>query len=103
MARKIILPIAFALSCAACSQQQSNPTYTGLLKIDAGTEYAALETPSSIGGACHGWNTLEIRKPNQPGTGMSDLLCWKRESDNITLTDRAGTQRKSGPIAIWSD
>lgn len=103
MTLKIVLPAALALSCIACSPQQRSPTYTGLLKIDAGTEYAALETPSSIGGACEGWNTLEIRKPNQPGTGMSNLLCWKREGDNITLTDRTGTQRKSGTAAIWSD
>jgi hypothetical protein len=103
MNHKLVLPIAFALSCVACSPQQSSPTYTGLLKVDAGTEYAALETPSSIGGACDGWNTVEIRKPGQPGTGMSNLVCWKREGDNITLTDRTGTQRKSGPAAIWSD
>jgi len=103
MIHKNVLPIAIALSCIACSPQQSNPTYTGLLKIDAGTEYAALETPSSIGGACDGWNTLEIRKPGQAGTGMSNLLCWKREGENIVLTDRTGAQRKSGAAAIWSD
>lgn len=103
MTHKIVLLIALALSCVACSPRQSGSTYTGFLKIDAGTEYAALETPSSIGGACDGWNTVEIRKPGQTGTGISDLLCWKREGDNITLTDRTGTQRKPGPAAIWSD
>jgi hypothetical protein len=103
MAHKIALPVVLALSCAACSPQQSSSTYTGLLKIDAGTEYAALETPSSIGGACDGWNSVEIRKPGQPDTGMRNILCWKREGDNITLTDRTGAQRKSGPAAIWID
>ncbi|MDX3774183.1 hypothetical protein QE250_08670 [Chromatiaceae bacterium AAb-1] len=97
------LSLSLLLACTACSPQESRPTYTGLLKIDAGTEYAALETPSSIGGACDGWNTVEIRKPSQPGTGISNLICWKREGDNITVTDLTGAQRKSGPAAIWSD
>lgn len=92
-----------ALACVSCSSQHSNPAYTGRLKIDSGTEYAALEVPSSIGGACEGWNTVEIRKPGMAGTGISDLVCWKREGDNITLSDRTGTQRKSGPASIWSD
>jgi len=95
--------VAVMLLCAGCSAQQSAPTYTGLLKIDAGTEYAALDVPSTIGGACEGWNTVEIRKPGMPGTGMTDVVCWKREGDNITLSDRTGSQRKSGPANIWSD
>ena len=103
MIYKIIAPIALALSCVACSPQQGNRAYTGILKIDAGTEYAALEIPSSIGGACEGWNTMEIRKPSEPSSGISNLLCWKREGDNITVTDQTGTQLKSGTAAIWTD
>jgi hypothetical protein len=103
MIRTLALPILFTLACTACSPQESTKAYTGILKIDAGTEYAALESPSNIGGACSGWNTVEIRKPGQPGTGMTNIVCWKREGDNITLNDRAGSQQKSGPASIWSD
>jgi hypothetical protein len=92
-----------AALCTGCSAQSSSAPYTGRLRIDSGTEYAALEIPSSIGGACAGWNTVEIRKPGMAGTGMTDLVCWKREGDNITLSDRTGAQRKSGPASIWSD
>ena len=95
--------VGVVAACSACSPQTSTPTYTGVLKIDAGTEYAALETPSSIGGACDGWNTVEIRKPGVPGSGMTNIVCWRREGDNITLSDKTGAQRKSGPAAIWSN
>lgn len=101
MKSKVI--VVLALACAACSSQHSNPAYTGRLKIDAGTEYAALDAPSTIGGACEGWKAVEIRKPGMAGSGMTDIVCWKREGDSITLTDRTGSQRKSGPASIWSD
>lgn len=94
---------ATALLYVACSPQQSDTAYTGRLSIDVGTEYAALDAPSTIGGECEGWNTVEIRKPGMPGTGMTDIVCWKREGDNITLSDRTGAQRKSGPASIWSN
>ena len=65
------LTISLLLACTACSPQQGSATYTGRLKIDAGTEYAALEVPSSIGGACDGWNTVEIRKLISPEQGSA--------------------------------
>lgn len=92
-----------AIGPIACSPHQRSQPYTGVLKIDAGTEYAAIEAPSAIGGACEGWNTIEIRKPGQVGTAMTNIVCWKREGENITLNDQSGALRKSGPASIWSD
>lgn len=101
MVRLSIIPLL--LLCTACSPPQSSKPYTGRLKIDSGTEYAALESPSSIGGACQGWNTLEIRKPNQPGIGIRNLLCWKREGSNIAVTDHSGKMGMSGIATVWTD
>lgn len=88
------------LFLSACAQKSSE--YTGKLRIDAGTEYVALEYPSSIGGACEGWNALQIREPGNSG-GMENIVCWKREGDNITVTDGAGVKRTTGSAALWAD
>lgn len=77
--------------------------YTGKFRVDSGTEYVTVDTPSSIGGACEGWNTLSIRKPGEYGTGLTNLLCWKRIGDDIVLTDRTGAQKTSGPAKLWYD
>ena len=93
------------LSCvliAGCNPS-SEQSYTGRLRIDSGTEYAALEEPSPIGGACSGWNALEIRRPGQPGSGTVNVVGWRREGTDIALTSRDGSQRSSGPAAIWRD
>lgn len=97
--------VSIVVLTAGCSPgpDTSTFTYTGRLSIDSGTEYAALEVPSSIGGACDGWNTVEIRNPGMPGTGMTNVVCWKRNGDDITITDRIGTQQQSGPASNWSD
>jgi hypothetical protein len=97
--KAVIVGLLF-LSLAACEQKK--PEYTGRFKIDAGTEYAALEYSSSIGGACEGWNALQIRKPGT-SSGMENVICWKREGENITVTDKTGAQRHSGPAALWTD
>lgn len=60
-----------------CSQEPASKPYTGRFKVDASTVYVALETPSSIGGACSGWSTVEIRKTGQASGGMRDVICWK--------------------------
>lgn len=100
---KILLAAAACLMAAGCSPQPSSKPYTGRFKIDAGTEYAALDSPSSIGGACAGWNMLEVRKPGQGSGGLRDIVCWKREGENITLTSRDGKRHTSGPAALWTD
>jgi hypothetical protein len=95
--------LAPLLALSACGDDHPDAgAYTGRFRIDAGTEYAALETPSFIGGACTGWNALEIRKSGAE-FGLRDVICWKREGDDITVTDRSGAQRQSGPAALWKD
>ncbi len=91
------------LLIAACSQEPSAEPYTGRFKIDAGTEYVALDAPSTIGGACTGWNTVSIRKPGQSVGGMDNVICWKRDGDSITITARDGNRQTPGPAAAWSD
>lgn len=103
MSRAFAMTLAVAVSLNACSAPQNPPGYTGRYKLDAGTEYVAHETPSSIGGSCEGWNTLEIRSLRDPEISMTHLVCWKREGGNITLGDRTGTHRASGPAAQWTD
>jgi hypothetical protein len=88
------------VSMASCTEKKAE--YTGRLRIDAGTEYAAVEYSSSIGGACEGWKALQIRKPGS-NSGLENIICWKREGDDITVTDRTGTQRTSGPVSLWTD
>jgi hypothetical protein len=95
--------VLFLFLSAGCSVQQSTPIYTGIIKLDEGTEYAALDEPSHIGGKCEGWQAVEIRQPGMAGAGMTNLVCWKREGDIITISDRTGSQQKSGPASIWSD
>lgn len=92
-----------ALLMVACSQEPASKPYTGRFKVDAGTEYVALDTPSSIGGACTGWNTVSIRKPGLSAGGVDNVICWKREGDNIIITARDGNRQTPGPAAAWSD
>lgn len=95
--------LALAVLSAGCSPHQNDTSYTGRFRVDAGAEYVALDVPSSIGGACEGWRTVEIRKPGMPGTDMTNIVCWKRSGDMITLSDHIGLQQKSGPASLWSD
>lgn len=55
----------------------------GVLRIDAGTEYVFRSIPSTVGGACKGWNTVSIQRPGQPTTAMNNLMCWKERSGNL--------------------
>jgi hypothetical protein len=100
---RILILILISVTSIGCSQQQSDLNYTGILKIDAGTEYAAIDTPSTIGGGCTGWNTIEIRKPGMAGTGMSEVICWKRNGDQIIVTDSKSGTQTSGPAKLWSN
>lgn len=76
--------------------------YTGRMDTGRGLVFIAREEPSTIGGACDGWNRLELAKPDG-SESMDDLLCWKREGNDITLQDKSGGQRQSGPAAVWYD
>lgn len=89
--RLITILILVALSFG-CSVQESEKAYTGAFKIDAdaGTEYAALSVPSTLGGACRGWSAVEVQKLGMPGTGMRNLLCSKRTGDRIAISNSTG-------------
>lgn len=104
--RKVLIAVgltATTLLITACSQEPASKPYTGRFKVDSGTEYVALDTPSSIGGACSGWGTVSIRKPGQSAGGMDGMICWKRDGDNIVITARDGNRQTPGPAAAWSD
>mgnify|MGYP000899726775 CR=1 FL=1 len=88
---------------AACSPEPATKPYTGRFKVDTGTEYVALDTPSTIGGACAGWATVSIRKPGQSSGGMDNVICWKRDGDTIIITARDGLKQTPAPAAAWSD
>ena len=75
--------------------------YTGKMRIDSGTEYVALEEPSYIGGACDGWNAVEIREPGAT-RGMRSQLCWRREGGMIAVATKAGAPQSSH-ASLWSD
>lgn len=77
--------------------------YTGRLKIDHGTEYVLEESPSTVGGACSGWNTLSLQKPGQPSTGMRELLCWRLVGDTVEVTSRDGQQTPPAKRSVFTD
>ena len=100
----IAASIAVAILLAAgCSKEPASKPYTGRFKVDSGTEYVALDTPTSIGGACSGWSVVSIRKSGQSAGGMDNVICWKREGGNIIITARDGNRQTPGPAAAWSD
>lgn len=101
--KKIVCAAAACIALLGCSDQPSSKPYTGRFKIDAGTEYVALDIPSIIGGACTGWSAVEIRKPGQSSGAIQNIICWKREGDNITITSSDGKRRTTGPAALWTD
>lgn len=103
MTKSLITASIAAVLLAACSQEPASKPYTGRFKVDASTEYAALDVPSSIGGACSGWSTVSIRKPGQSTGGMDNVICWRRDGDNIVITARDGNRQTPGPAAAWSD
>lgn len=97
------LAAASALLATGCSPELVSKPYSGRFKVDSETVYVALETLSPIGGACSGWNTVEIRKEGQASGGNANVVCWRRNSDDIDLTGRDGKQQTSAPAAAWSD
>lgn len=102
--KKVLIAAALpALLITGCSQEPSSKPYTGRFKVDSETVYVALDAPSSIGGACSGWNTVEIRKTGQASGAVANVVCWKRNGTDITLTGRDGKQQTSAPAAAWSD
>ena len=103
MKKTLTLAAASALLATGCSPEPASKPYTGRFKVDSETVYVALDTPSSIGGACSGWNTVEIRKAGQPSGGVANVVCWKRNGADITLTGRDGKQQTSALAAAWSD
>lgn len=100
---KVLIAAAALALLTSCSPESASKPYTGRFKVDSETVYVALDTPSSIGGACAGWNTVEIRKAGQTSGGIANVVCWKRNGADITLTGRDGKQQTSAPAAAWSD
>lgn len=97
--------IIFASLLAGCGQDSSSSVkpFTGVMRTKDGVEFAAIDMPTQIGGACKGWSRLEIRKPGSgTGTGTSTVACWKRDGDDIAITGESG-QRQSGPAKFWVD
>lgn len=102
--KKVLIAVALPILLGTgCSQEPASKPYTGRFKVDAGTVYVALDTPSSIGGACSGWSTVEIRKAGQASGGIGNVVCWKRDGADITITSRDGKQQTAGPAAAWTD
>lgn len=77
--------------------------YTGKLKIDANTEYVAMDYPSPIGGACSGWKAVSIQMLGDSRSGITNVICWKRSGEEIVITDESGSKQTAGPIGVWSD
>lgn len=92
----------FALMAFLVACSPKTPHYTGKFKIDAETEYVALNHSSSIGGACEGWSALEIRKTGA-SSGLDNVVCWMRDGENIAITGQDGSQKTSGPSSMWID
>ena len=103
MKKVLIAAVLPALLATGCSQEPASKPYTGRFQVDASTVYVALETPSSIGGACSGWSTVEIRKTGQASGGMGNVICWKRDGLKFAITGRDGKQQTSAPASAWSD
>lgn len=82
-----MLSLTAAAVISGCGQaEQPDKPYTGIMRLKDGTEFAALEMPTSFGGACKGWNRLEIRGYKAgTGTGTSTVACWKSEGENIIV------------------
>uniref|UniRef100_UPI003341F2BC hypothetical protein n=1 Tax=Castellaniella defragrans TaxID=75697 RepID=UPI003341F2BC len=96
---------AFA-STSSDGSRPSSPSvqkYTGALRINSDMEYVALDQPSTIGGACDGWNAIAVQKPGMPATATTNTLCWKLENGGMAVTDKDGKQKTIGPISAWSD
>ncbi len=100
---KSLLPVLVVFFATSCSVSSNTGPYTGVIRINANAEVALIEEPSTIGGACEGWNAIEIRRPGAAGTGRSNDICWELDGDNIIVTDRTGAQWKPMPTRIWSD
>jgi len=101
---KRIATACAVLMLAACQQGPGAPKpYTGKLRIDAGTEYEMVEAPSPIGGACSGWNTVSIQHPGDRASGITNVICWHRDGDTITITDARDAHRQSSPAAVLTD
>lgn len=81
----------------------SQAVYTGKLRLQDGTEYVMEDSPSPIGGACSAWNSVSIQKPNDPASGLRDLMCWRRVGNSIETQDRYGRNQKTVPESAISD
>jgi len=89
---KRITCVCVLLMLAGCDSQSAHfpDGVVGILHVDSGTDYVFRTTPTEIGGACVGWNTVSIQRPGQDSTGKTNLMCWKEENGSLhTATERA--------------
>ncbi|WJI14938.1 hypothetical protein MWN52_15105 [Pseudoxanthomonas winnipegensis] len=80
---------------------QAKP-YTGRLRVDSGTMFVLRDQPTSLGGACAGWNTVSMERPDG-SDAMTNLMCWRRDGDTITVTTEKGDMRKTHPASMLTD
>lgn len=95
--------IAGIMEGASRTHADGAKPYTGKIRIDAGTEYEMVDSPSTIGGECTGWNTVSVQDPNSPARGMTNLMCWRRVGDMIEVNTATGQGRRQDPAAVFTD
>jgi|GEM_PF-2225446 len=71
----------------------------GRLSVDSGTEYVFYRRPSSIGGACAGWNEVSVQRAGSAAGGMSNLMCWKIVGGELHTQTQAGGQPVIAPLS----
>jgi len=95
------------VAISACNSGASSSTgkpYTGVLRTDDGTIYVHLEQPSALGGQCAGWNTVSMRSTANPQAAPIDnLLCWRRDGDEVIVRDAQGRNENRAPRALLTD
>ncbi|MGJ7528267.1 hypothetical protein [Variovorax sp. GB1P17] len=88
-----------ALSACGETKKPMPPGVEGILPIDASTEYVFLHKPTTVDGACAGWKTISIQKPDQPATGMTNVMCWKEANGQLLTATAAKVSPKVAPMA----
>ncbi|WP_124458591.1 hypothetical protein [Variovorax sp. KBW07] len=95
----VIITVA-VLSACGDTRKPMPPGVEGILPIDASTEYVFLHKPTTVRGACAGWKTISIQKPNQPETGMTNLMCWKESDGQLLTATFEKVSPKVAPMAV---
>lgn len=101
---KAISALGLCLAASACTGEQPLPPgVRGVTHVDAGTDYVYLNKPTSISGACSGWNTVLIAKRGDRATGRTWEMCWKEDGGTLRVTTEKGDSPQSAPIDTMLD